>query len=65
MWDLETHAADIDAAVFDLKAANPTVVVDVDAFTPQQILENFEAQGCIVADALLLNPLLTASEVLE
>jgi len=49
---LETHAADIDAAVFDLKAVNPTAVVDVDTRTPQQIIRNIEAQGRIVSAAL-------------
>lgn len=48
----ETQAADIDAAVFDLKAVNPTAVVDVDTRTPQQIIGNIEVQGRIVADAL-------------
>ncbi|RFC36311.1 MAG: type I restriction enzyme M protein [Candidatus Nitrotoga sp. LAW] len=50
--DLETQAADIDAVVFDLKAVNPTVVVDVDTRTPQQIIENIETQARIVSDAL-------------
>lgn len=57
--DLETKAADIDAAVFDLKAVNPTAVVNVDTRSPQQIVENIEAQGRVVANALLrLNSLL-------
>ncbi len=61
--DLETQAADIDAAVFDLKAVNPTAVVEVDTRTPQQIIENIEAQGRIVADALArLNALMRTSE---
>ncbi|MGH8050248.1 MAG: N-6 DNA methylase [Arenimonas sp.] len=50
--DIETKAANIDAAVFDLKAVNPTTVVDADTRTPQQIIESIEAQGRIVADAL-------------
>ena len=50
--DLEAQAADIDAAVFDLKAVNPTAVVDVDTRTPQQIIGNIEAQGRIVSAAL-------------
>ena len=50
--DLETQAADIDAAVFDLKAVNPTTVIDVDTRTPQQIIGNIETQGRIVAEAL-------------
>ena len=61
--DLETQAADIDAAVFDLKAVNPTAVVDVDVRTPQQIIENIEAQGRIVEEALArLNVLMAAAD---
>ena len=61
--DLETQAADIDAAVFDLKAVNPTAVVDVDTRTPHQIIENIEAQGRVVANALAqLNALMTETE---
>lgn len=60
--DLETQAADIDAAVFDLKAVNPTAVVDVDTRTPQQIIRNIEEQGRIVANALArLNLLMVAA----
>ncbi len=59
--DLEAQAADIDATVFDLKAVNPTAVVDVDTRTPQQIIGNIEAQGRIVSDALVrLNMLLSS-----
>jgi len=50
--DLETKAADIDAAVFDLKAVNPTAVVDVDTRTPRQIISNIEEQGRVISDAL-------------
>ncbi len=50
--ELETKAADIDAAVFDLKAVNPTVVADEDTRTPLEIIQNIEKQGKIVADAL-------------
>lgn len=50
--ELETKAADIDAAVFDLKAVNPTAVVDVDTRTPRQIISNIEEQGRIISDAL-------------
>ena len=61
--DLETKAADIDAAVFDLKAVNPTAVVDVDTRTPAQIIQNIQDQGCIVADALArLNALMATPE---
>jgi type I restriction enzyme M protein len=64
--DLETQAADIDAAVFDLKAVNPTAVVDVDTRTPRQIIENIEAQGRIVSQALVrLNSLMAVSETPE
>jgi type I restriction enzyme M protein len=60
--DLETQAANIDAAVFDLKAVNPTAVVDIDTRTPQQIIGNIEVQGRIVADALArLNVLMAAA----
>jgi type I restriction enzyme M protein len=50
--DLETKAADIDAAVFDLKAVNPNVVIKVDDRTPQQIIDSIEQQGRIVSEAL-------------
>lgn len=60
--NLETQAADIDAAVFDLKAVNPTAVVDVDTRTPQQIIGNIEAQRRIVADALARLNVLMAAE---
>jgi len=50
--DLETKAADIDAAVFDLKAVNPNAVTKVDARTPQQIIGSIEQQGRIVSEAL-------------
>ena len=61
--ELETQAADIDAAIFDLKAVNPTAVVDVDTRTPEQIIKNIEAHGRTVADALArLNVLMAASD---
>ena len=50
--DLETKAADIDAAVFDLKAVNPNAVTRVDERTPQQIIAGIEQQGRIVSEAL-------------
>ena len=60
--DLEAKAAAIDAAVFDLKAVNPTAVVEVDTRTPQEIISNIEAQGRIVADALArLNTLMAVA----
>lgn len=61
--DLEAKAADIDAAVFDLKAVNPTAVVDLDTRTPQQIIHSIEDQGRIVAEALArLNKLMATSK---
>jgi len=51
--DLETKAADIDAAVFDLKAVNPNAVTKVDDRTPQQIIGSIEQQGRIVSEALV------------
>lgn len=50
--DLETQAAAIDAAVFDLKAVNPNVVAVVDKRTPVEIIDSINAQGLIVANAL-------------
>ena len=50
--ECESKAAEIDAAVFDLKAVNPNVVAKVDTRTPQQIIESIEVQGKIVANAL-------------
>ncbi len=50
--DLEIKAADIDAAVFDLKAVNPHAVAKVDERTPQQIIGSIEQQGRIVSEAL-------------
>jgi len=50
--DLETRAAAIDAAVFDLKAVNPNAVTKVDDRTPQQIIGSIEQQGRIVSEAL-------------
>ncbi|AOY59570.1 N-6 DNA methylase [Desulfococcus multivorans] len=59
--DIETKAADIDAAVFDLKAVNPNAVTKVDDRTPQQIIGSIEQQGRIVSEALgRLATLLTA-----
>jgi type I restriction enzyme M protein len=50
--DLETKAADIDAAVFDFKAVNPNAVAKVDERSPQEIIESIEKQGHIVSGAL-------------
>lgn len=50
--ELESQAAVIDAAVFDLKAVNPNAVTVVDQRTPVEIIANIDAQGRIVAEAL-------------
>ena len=50
--ELETRAANIDAAVFDLKAVNPNAVTRVDERTPQEIIGSIEQQGRIVSAAL-------------
>ncbi|MFV0370866.1 MAG: N-6 DNA methylase [Azonexus sp.] len=50
--DLESEAAAIDAAVFDLKAVNPNIVATVDERTPAQIIASIDAQGQIVTQAL-------------
>ena len=50
--ELETKAANIDAAVFDLKAVNPNAVTRVDERTPQEIIGSIEQQGRIVSAAL-------------
>ena len=50
--ECESKAADIDAAVYDLKAVNPNAVVKVDTRTPQEIIANIETQGRIVNKAL-------------
>lgn len=50
---LENKAADIDAAVFDLKAINPHVVLELDTRTPSEIIENIKAQGEIITKALV------------
>lgn len=62
--ELEARAAGIDAAVFDLKAVNPNAVAKVDNRTPQEIIENIEAQGRIISDALArLSMLLSEEEI--
>ena len=50
--ELQTRAANIDAAVFDLKAVNPNAVTRVDERTPQEIIGSIEQQGRIVSAAL-------------
>ncbi len=60
--DLETKAADIDAAVFDLKAVNPNAVTKLDERTPQQIIAGIEQQSRIVSEALARLATLLAAE---
>jgi type I restriction enzyme M protein len=50
--NLTSQAAQIDAAVYDLKAVNPNSVAKVDPRTPQEIIKNIETQGHIVSQAL-------------
>ncbi|VFM99391.1 MAG: type I restriction enzyme M protein [Candidatus Kentron sp. G] len=50
--ELEAKAADIDAAVFDLKAVNPNTLAKVDTRTSRQIIANIDRQGRIVSASL-------------
>jgi type I restriction enzyme M protein len=50
--ELASKAAQVDAAVYDLKAVNPNSVAKVDPRTPQEIIKNIETQGHIVSEAL-------------
>lgn len=50
--ELENKAADIDAAVFDLKAVNPHLVVEKDTRTPEEIIKDINENSGIVASAL-------------
>ena len=50
--DSEAKAENIDAAVYDLKAVNPNAVTKIDNRTSQEIIDNIETQGEIVAAAL-------------
>lgn len=61
--ELENKAADIDAAVFDLKAVNPHAVVELDTRTPIEILENIKVQGETITKVLKnLEDLLVSSK---
>jgi type I restriction enzyme M protein len=61
--NLETQAVTIDAAVFDLKAVNPTAVLEVDDRTVLQIMDSIESQGLVMAQALArLNDLMTGTQ---
>jgi len=50
--ELEAQAAAIDAAVFDLKAVNPSAVAKFDDRSPTEIIQSIHDQGRIVAEAL-------------
>jgi type I restriction enzyme M protein len=50
--ELESQAASIDAAVFDLKAVNPNAVAKIDTRTPEEIIKSIADHGKIVSDAL-------------
>tara|TARA_R100000654_G_scaffold9142_1_gene21180 strand:+ start:8002 stop:9930 length:1929 start_codon:yes stop_codon:yes gene_type:complete len=50
--ELETKAANIDAAVFDLKAVNPTIEAETDIRTPEEIVCDIKSKGEIIAQAL-------------
>lgn len=50
--EAQNKAADIDAAVYDLKAVNPHIKAQVDTRTPEEIIENIDKQGQIVAKAM-------------
>lgn len=63
--DLETRAAAIDAAVFDLKAVNPNTVAVLDPRTPAQVNDSIEAQGRIVDSAGRLRALLAIADTPE
>lgn len=50
--EAQIKAADIDAAVYDLKAVNPNVKAMVDTRTVLEIIDNINVQGQIVAKAM-------------
>ncbi len=50
--DLESQAAAIDAAVFDLKAVNPNAVTITDERTPAQIIASIQTHGGTIAQAM-------------
>jgi type I restriction enzyme M protein len=50
--DLEIKAADIDAAVYDIKAVNPHAANTTDQRTPNEIIADIQEQGRIVSEAL-------------
>jgi type I restriction enzyme M protein len=50
--DSQSKADAIGAAVFDLKAVNPNVVVRVDTRTTAEVIQNIQDQSNIVAKSL-------------
>lgn len=61
--EAQTKAADIDAAVFDLKAVNPHVKAITDNRSVLEVIDNINHQGKIVATAMdNLRGLLAVSE---
>jgi len=50
--EAQTKAADIDAAVYDLKAVNPHFKVISDTRTVLEIIDNINLQGQIVVTAM-------------
>ncbi|NOU40221.1 MAG: N-6 DNA methylase [Methylotenera sp.] len=50
--ELENKAANIDAAVYDLKAVNPNAVIKVDNRSAKEIIENILEQEKLVTQAL-------------
>lgn len=50
--EVQAKASDIDAVVYDLKAVNPNAKAVVDTRTVQEIIDNINRQGEIVAQAM-------------
>jgi len=50
--DSQSKADAIDAAVFDLKAVNPSAIVKIDTRSPDEVIRSIEEQGKIVAKSL-------------
>ncbi|MBL9156561.1 MAG: N-6 DNA methylase [Verrucomicrobiales bacterium] len=48
----QAKADAIEAAIYDLKAVNPNVVIKVDTRTPEEVIQSIEEQGKIVAEAM-------------
>ena len=50
--EAQAKADSIDAAVFDLKAVNPNLVIETDGRTPDEVIRSIGYQGAIVVKAL-------------